>query len=462
MAAILASILSADYARLGQQVRDADEAGVDGVTVDIMDGSFVPTITFGPGVVRAIRPLVSGLLDVDLMIVHPEKHLSVFVDAGADRLIVHRESCTHPYRVLREVSELGVQAGIALAPGTPLSGIEELIDSRRRSDHDRMPGQGWSGSGAQPTGQDQQTSRDDCEAWTVHWDSHRRWCEGRYGSRSSPRRCFGTGGRFCDLRRDAIDCTECKSTATGDRRGNTGVVSSIMSPDLRIYASPEDLALAAAELFALSAQEAIARSARFVVALAGGATPQRTYENLSSYQFSSQVDWRAVHVFLADERHVAHDDDRSNFRMIRETLLDAVPTPLANVHPVQTQLPPQEAAAAYEVEIRSVLGDEARFDLIYLGLGADGHTASLFPGTSVLSERDRLVAEVYVPALDSWRVTLTLPALNAARQAIFLVSGTSKAEMLRQVIAGGSYPAAMVEPVDGQLVWLADREAAGN
>jgi len=128
MAAILASILSADYARLGQQVRDADEAGVDGVTVDIMDGSFVPTITFGPGVVRAIRPLVSGLLDVDLMIVHPEKHLSVFVDAGADRLIVHRESCTHPYRVLREVSELGVQAGIALAPGTPLSGIEELID----------------------------------------------------------------------------------------------------------------------------------------------------------------------------------------------------------------------------------------------------------------------------------------------------------------------------------------------
>jgi ribulose-phosphate 3-epimerase len=128
MATILASILSADYARLGQQVREADEAGVDGVTVDIMDGSFVPTITFGPGIVRAIRPLVSRLLDVDLMIVNPEKHLAAFVDAGADRLIVHRESCTHPYRVLREVSELGVQAGIALAPGTPLSSIEELLD----------------------------------------------------------------------------------------------------------------------------------------------------------------------------------------------------------------------------------------------------------------------------------------------------------------------------------------------
>lgn len=128
MVAIEASILSADFARLGEQAREAEAAGVDGIQVDVMDGCFVPDITFGPGVVRALRPLVSVTLDVDLMIVEPERHLAAFADAGADRLIVHWEACTHSHRVLRCVRDLGVEVGLAISPGTSLSVLEELLD----------------------------------------------------------------------------------------------------------------------------------------------------------------------------------------------------------------------------------------------------------------------------------------------------------------------------------------------
>ena len=128
MVLVEASILAADFARLGAQAREAEAAGVDGIQVDVMDGRFVPNITFGPGVVRALRPLVSVTLDVDLMIVEPERHLAAFAEAGADRLIVHREACTHPHRVLQSIRELGVQVGVAIGPGTSLSALEELLD----------------------------------------------------------------------------------------------------------------------------------------------------------------------------------------------------------------------------------------------------------------------------------------------------------------------------------------------
>jgi len=128
MVAIEASILSADFARLGEQAREAEAAGVDALQVDVMDGRFVPDITFGPGVVRALRPLVSVPLDVHLMIVEPGRHIAAFADAGADRLIVHQETCLHLHRVLQSIRELGVQAGVSINPGTPLGVLEEVLD----------------------------------------------------------------------------------------------------------------------------------------------------------------------------------------------------------------------------------------------------------------------------------------------------------------------------------------------
>jgi len=127
MIVIEASILSADFARLGEQAREAEAAGVDAIQVDVMDGSFVPDITFGPGVVRALRPLVSLPLDVHLMIVEPERHLAAFADAGADRLIVHQETCPHLHRTLQSIRELKIEAGVAINPGTPLSVLEEVL-----------------------------------------------------------------------------------------------------------------------------------------------------------------------------------------------------------------------------------------------------------------------------------------------------------------------------------------------
>ncbi|MCK4452242.1 MAG: ribulose-phosphate 3-epimerase [Anaerolineae bacterium] len=127
MIVIEASILSADFARLGEQAREAEAAGVDAIQVDVMDGRFVPDITFGPGVVRALRPLVSLPLDVHLMIVEPERHLAAFADAGADRLIVHQETCPHLHRVLQRIRELKIEAGVAINPGTPLSVLEEVL-----------------------------------------------------------------------------------------------------------------------------------------------------------------------------------------------------------------------------------------------------------------------------------------------------------------------------------------------
>ncbi len=128
MITIEASVLSADFARLGEQAREVEAAGVDAIQVDVMDGSFVPDITFGPGVVRALRPLVSLPLDVHLMIVEPERHLAAFANAGADRLIVHQETCPHLHRVLQRIHELNIEAGVALNPGTPLSVLEEVLD----------------------------------------------------------------------------------------------------------------------------------------------------------------------------------------------------------------------------------------------------------------------------------------------------------------------------------------------
>ena len=128
MVLIEASILSADFARLGEQVREAEAAGVDAIQVDVMDGRFAPDITFGPGVVRALRRLVGVPLDVHLMIVKPERHLGTFADAGADRLIVHQETCPHLHRVLQSIHELGIEAGVSINPGTPLSVLEEVLD----------------------------------------------------------------------------------------------------------------------------------------------------------------------------------------------------------------------------------------------------------------------------------------------------------------------------------------------
>jgi 6-phosphogluconolactonase len=145
--------------------------------------------------------------------------------------------------------------------------------------------------------------------------------------------------------------------------------------------------------------------------------------------------------------------------MARETLLDHVPLPARNVHRVQTELGPEQAATAYRAELETILGAGGRFDAVLLGMGADGHTASLFPGTAALEERTHAVVAVHVEQAQGWRITLTLPIINASRHVLFLVSGTAKADALARVYAGELLPAALVRPTPGQLTWLIDEDA---
>ncbi len=234
---------------------------------------------------------------------------------------------------------------------------------------------------------------------------------------------------------------------------------------LRILEDPAGLAATAAREFAARAAGAVRERGRFAVALAGGSTPRSAYELLAR-DYADGVDWRRVHFFFGDERPVPPDHPDSNYRMAREALLAKVPA--GSVHRMRGELPPEEAALLYEEELRSFFAGEPvpRFDLILLGLGEDGHTASLFPHTRALEETGRLVVANPVPKLGTTRITLTLPVINAARAVIFLVSGREKAEALRAVLGGSAdprqYPARLVRPVAGELLWLADRTAAAS
>lgn len=233
--------------------------------------------------------------------------------------------------------------------------------------------------------------------------------------------------------------------------------------NLRVYKDKQQLAEAAADDFAEKAAEAIASSGRFAVALAGGSTPKAAYELLAT-AYADKVDWANVYVFFGDERSVPPDADDSNYRMARESLLDHVP--VGSVHRMRGELLPDEAAMRYEEELRGffgTLGGPPEFDLIQLGIGDDGHTASLFPNTPALEVTDRWVAQNPVPKLETVRITLTLPVVNAAKSVTFLVAGEGKAEALKEVLEGDAdpreYPSRLIRPV-GELTWMVDELAA--
>jgi 6-phosphogluconolactonase len=200
--------------------------------------------------------------------------------------------------------------------------------------------------------------------------------------------------------------------------------------------------------------------------LSGGNTPRDLYQYLGSSEAGERIPWSKVHVLWGDERCVGPTLPSSNFRMASDALLKSIPIPERNIHRIQGELAPQEAARAYEADIRRLSslreGEIPSFTVVLLGLGEDGHTASLFPGTSVLLEKKRLVTEVFVDALKTSRITMTLPVLNNARHVLFLVTGRNKAAVLQQVLEDETprYPAQMINPRSGSLVWFADRDAA--
>ncbi len=229
--------------------------------------------------------------------------------------------------------------------------------------------------------------------------------------------------------------------------------------NLQILASKEDLARAAAELFVRKSSEAVAQKGSFTVALSGGSTPKALYELLAD-QFRDQIPWPNIHFYWSDERHVPPDHPESNYRIANEAMLSRVPVSPANVHRILSENPAADAARDYEDTIKEI-GEDPRIDLIFLGLGTDGHTASIFPGSEVLDETERLVAAPWVEKLNTFRITMTLPLLNNGASVVFLVSGAEKAQIVKEVLEGPEkYPAQAVKPHNGELIWMLDQDAA--
>ncbi len=245
--------------------------------------------------------------------------------------------------------------------------------------------------------------------------------------------------------------------------------------NLEIYDNAKELAWAAAMRFASLAEQAIRERGRFTVALSGGSTPKALFSILAGKSFADALPWQAIYFFWGDERCVPPDHADSNYRMANETLLDKAAIPRENIFRIPAEDDNHDRAAAnYSQTIRQFFHPVAtapgtdtelpRFDLVFLGMGPDGHTASLFPGTTALQIEDRIAVANYVEKFQTYRITLTAAAINNAENVIFLIAGEDKAAALKEVLEGDrqpeTYPSQLIHPVNGELLWMLDEAAA--
>lgn len=237
-----------------------------------------------------------------------------------------------------------------------------------------------------------------------------------------------------------------------------------MDPEIKVLPDAAEVAHEAAERVVAAANRAADEGRTFSIALAGGGTPRALYELLATPAFKSRVDWARVEVFFGDERTVPPDHKDSNYRMAHEAMLSKVPIPGDNVYRMAGELEPDEAAKEYGRTLKEKFG-EGGLDMVLLGMGDDGHTASLFPETAALDEAKHRCVANFVPKLGTWRITLTAPFINRARDVIVLVSGASKASRLQEVLEGPPeprrLPVQLIQPTGGRLTWLVDAPAAG-
>jgi 6-phosphogluconolactonase len=235
--------------------------------------------------------------------------------------------------------------------------------------------------------------------------------------------------------------------------------------EIEVYRDGEALARALGDFLVAAGGLAMADHGGFYVALSGGNTPRRTYELLGQEPLRTQISWSDTFIYFSDERCVPPSDEQSNFHMVQRELLENIQIPSGNVHRIRGEVDPGIAANEYASILRADLGGTPHFDLMMLGLGPDGHTASLFPGTAPDTDDEALVRAVYAQSQMMWRVTMTPKLINMARNVVFAVEGPDKAQILADVLEGprdpAKYPAQIVQPMSGRLIWFVDELAAG-
>lgn len=236
---------------------------------------------------------------------------------------------------------------------------------------------------------------------------------------------------------------------------------------VKVFDNKSEISTAAAELFVQIAQQSINQNGKFVVSLTGGSSPEQLYTLLAQPEYQNKIDWSKVFVFWGDERWVSLNDEQSNGKMADRTLLSKVPVPKNQVFYMwEDGISAEDYAAKYEDEIRKHLGADLRFDLILLGMGPDGHTASLFPHQEVLHETQKLVVAYHLDAQNMYRITLTAPLINKGKHLVVMLYGENKAPALHEVLEGERnpelYPAQMLKPETGDITWLVDKAAASQ
>jgi 6-phosphogluconolactonase len=236
---------------------------------------------------------------------------------------------------------------------------------------------------------------------------------------------------------------------------------------INVFKTVDELLPVVADFFATIAQMSILSRGEFNVALSGGTSPVKLYELLASPDFKERIEWHKINFFFGDERYVSKTSPENNAHMVAKALFDPLHIPSSRIFSVDTTLPPHQAARNYSGEVSDHFEDgEARFDLILLGLGANAHTASLFPYTSVLDEKFASIEAVYLDQKNGYRITMTAPLINQARHIAFLVFGAAKRDAVFHVLDDtadpGKYPAQLIQPVDGDLQWFMDEAAASR
>ena len=236
---------------------------------------------------------------------------------------------------------------------------------------------------------------------------------------------------------------------------------------LKIFPTASALNSAAAQWIITLAGKAISERGKFILSLSGGKTPLELYLSLSKPPLMNQIDWKKVFVFWSDERCVSLDDARNNAHQALSLFLDKIDIPESNIYRIPVNLPPAEAASVYEYKLAKFFdANPPRFDLILLGLGENGHTASLFPGTRTVEEKTKGIRDIYIKEEEMFRITMTAPFINQSRHILFLVLGNEKAIILAKVLKGPyqpqKYPAQLIRPVDGELTWFVDEQAASH